>query len=104
MMRKLRQDERWKNVKLNTLADHLTRLRGDVSIHQLSERTGITVSDLVSLENGEIGSLSPTIMGTLADYYGVSLLDFLKRGFFGVDSSRKKYNKFDSDGNLIGER
>lgn len=73
------------------LAQYLKELRGNLSIRQLAEQTGISNAYLSQLESGKRDNPHPNVLKDLANFYGIPIIEFLKRaGYLDEDSKIKE--------------
>jgi transcriptional regulator with XRE-family HTH domain len=73
---------------MQELAKYLKELRGDISIRQLAEQTGISNAYLSQLESGKRDNPHPNVLKELANYYGIPVIEFLKIAGY-LDESNK---------------
>jgi len=67
---------------MKELAGYLKNLRGDLSIRQVAEKTGISNAYLSQLESQKRKKPHPEVLQKLADFYDVPILElFEKAGY-----------------------
>lgn len=67
---------------MKELADYLKKLRGDLSIRQVAEKTGISNAYLSQLESQKRKKPHPDVLQKLADFFDVPILElFEKAGY-----------------------
>lgn len=67
---------------MKELAEYLKKLRGDLSIRQVAEKTGISNAYLSQLESRKRKKPHPDVLQKLADFYDVPILElFEKAGY-----------------------
>jgi len=67
---------------MKELAEYLKNLRGDLSIRQVAEKTGISNAYLSQLESKKRKKPHPDVLQKLADFYDVPILElFEKAGY-----------------------
>jgi transcriptional regulator with XRE-family HTH domain len=65
---------------MNKLAVYLRKLRGDLTMRQLADETGVSNAYLSLLESGKRESPSLAVLQKLAQYYRLPLVELLEAG------------------------
>lgn len=64
---------------MQELSIYLKKLRGEMSIRQVAEKTGISNAYLSQLESGKRDNPHPEILKKLAKFYGIPIIELLKK-------------------------
>jgi HTH-type transcriptional regulator, competence development regulator len=64
---------------MKELAEYLTKLRGNLSIRQVAEKTKISNAYLSQLESKKRKKPHPEVLQKLADFYDVPILELFKK-------------------------
>ncbi|MEW6536421.1 MAG: helix-turn-helix domain-containing protein [Candidatus Auribacterota bacterium] len=75
---------------MQELSEYLKKLRGNLSIRNLSEKTGISNAYLSQLESGKRDSPHPEILKKLARFYGIPVIEILKHAGYLDDEMDEK--------------
>lgn len=76
---------------MQELSNYLKKLRGEMSIRQVAEKTGISNAYLSQLESGKRNNPHPDVLKKLAKFYGIPVIEFLKKaGYLDQDISEEE--------------
>jgi len=64
---------------MQELSNYLKKLRREMSIRQVAEKTGISNAYLSQLESGKRNKPHPKVLKKLARFYGMPVIEFLKK-------------------------
>ena len=79
---------------MQELSNYLKKLRGEMSIRQVAEKTGISNAYLSQLESGKRNNPHPDVLKKLAKFYGIPVIEFLKKaGYLDQDISEETYEE-----------
>ena len=79
---------------MQELSNYLEKLRGEMSIRQVAEKTGISNAYLSQLESGKRNNPHPDVLKKLAKFYGIPVIEFLKKaGYLDQDISEETYEE-----------
>ena len=76
---------------MQELSNYLEKLRGEMSIRQVAEKTGISNAYLSQLESGKRNNPHPDVLKKLAKFYEIPVIEFLKKaGYLDQDISEEE--------------
>lgn len=76
---------------MQELSKYLKKLRGEMSIRQVAEKTGISNAYLSQLESGKRNNPHPEVLKKLAKFYEIPVIEFLKKaGYLDEDNDEEE--------------
>ncbi|MBW1855447.1 MAG: helix-turn-helix transcriptional regulator [Deltaproteobacteria bacterium] len=83
---------------MQELSKYLKKLRGEMSIRQVAEKTGISNAYLSQLERGKRDNPHPDVLKKLAMFYEIPVIEFLKKAGYldeDIDEEENYEDKID---------